>query len=676
MGATDAADEIARLRDEIREHNRRYYVLDDPLIGDAEYDQLLRRLQELERAHPELVTADSPTQRVGAPVEGGFASVRHELPMLSLDNAFSEEELRAFDTRVRERLGGVEQVDYCCEPKLDGLAVSLLYVDGVLQRAATRGDGNSGEDVTANVRTVANVPLRLREASKGSLIEIRGEIVMPEDGFEALNRHALAHGEKVFVNPRNAAAGSLRQLDPRITARRPLAFYGYAIGLLTGFDLPATQTDTLDWFVDLGVPVSRLRRRGRGVDACLAYYREMQERRPVLEFAIDGVVFKVDGFELQQQLGFVARAPRWAIAQKFPAQEATTTLLDVEFQVGRTGAITPVARLAPVFVGGVTISNATLHNLDEVRRLDLMIGDTVMIRRAGDVIPQVLRVLVEHRPADARPIVEPTHCPACGSAIDRQQGEAVARCSGALVCPAQQKETLRHFASRRAMDIEGLGEKLIEQLVDSGTVRNVADIYALDAATLSTFERMGDRSAARLLQQIDTSRSTSLPRFLYALGIRGVGEATAMALARHFRTLEALLAADAETLQEVPDIGPVVAGHVLAFFAQEANRRLLDRLRTAGVQWPDMEAATTAAPLAGRSFVLTGTLQSMPRDEATRRLVELGARVSGSVSAHTGVLVAGAGGGAKRSRAEALGIEIWDEERFLAELALHAPAGT
>ncbi len=669
MSAGDAAREIARLREAIREHNRRYYVLDDPLITDAEYDRLLRRLQELERAHPQLVVPDSPTQRVGAVVQGAFASVRHELPMLSLDNAFSEEELRAFDRRVRDRLGDVDAVDYCCEPKLDGVAVSLLYEDGSLRRAATRGDGSSGEDVSANVRTIAAVPLRLSGAGVGTVIEVRGEIYLPEAGFEALNQRARERGEKTFVNPRNAAAGSLRQLDPRVTAERPLAFCAYGLGRLDGVEPPASQAQALAWLAGLGIPVSAMRRRVHGVDGCLAYYHELHGRRAGLGYAIDGVVFKVDRVDLQQRLGFVARAPRWAIAHKFPAQEETTTLLDVEFQVGRTGAITPVARLEPVFVGGVTVANATLHNLDEVRRLGAMIGDAVVVRRAGDVIPQVVRVVSERRPAGARAIVAPERCPVCGSAVERQEGEAVARCSGALVCPAQQKETIRHYASRRAMDIEGLGEKLIDQLVDRGAVRNVADLYALDADTLAGFERMGRTSAMKLVAAIARSRATTLERFLFALGMREVGEATALALARHFRTLEALLAADTEALQEVPDVGPVVAGHVVAFFAEPANRELLERLRAAGVHWPAVLAPAAGAPLAGRSFVLTGTLESMSRDEASRRLAALGARVSGSVSARTSVVVAGPGAGSKLARAEALGLEVWDEPRLLAELA-------
>jgi DNA ligase (NAD+) len=661
----DAVAEIERLRDEIRDHNRRYYVLDDPLIPDSEYDRLLRRLQELEAAHPELVSADSPTQRVGAEPLAAFAAVRHEIPMLSLDNVFSAEELRAFDRRVRERLGDEGSVDYCCEPKLDGVAVSMLYEQGVLVRAATRGDGTTGEDITANVRTIASVPLRLPVARPPPRLEVRGEVYMPRKGFEAMNRRAGERGDKAFVNPRNAAAGSLRQLDPRVTAQRPLEFCAYGLGVLAGAEAPATQSGTMAWLRELGICTSPELRVARGVEECLEYYARLQERRAALRYDIDGIVFKVDSVALQQRLGFVSRAPRWAVAHKFPAQEEMTTLLDVEFQVGRTGAITPVARLAPVFVGGVTVSNATLHNMDELRRLGVMLGDTVIVRRAGDVIPQVVRVVEDRRPPDARAIALPARCPVCGSPVEQGEGEAVARCSGGLVCAAQQKETIRHFASRRALDIEGLGEKLIEQLVDQGLVRNVADIYALDEATLARLERMGEKSARKLLGAIARSRSTTFERFLYALGMREVGEATALALARHFGTLEALEAADVEALQQVPDVGPVVAGHVVAFLAVPQNRVLIGRLRQAGIVWPAVEKPAASAPLAGKTVVLTGALETMTREEAGERLARLGARVAGSVSARTHIVVAGPGAGTKLARAGALGIEIWDEAQLL-----------
>ena len=663
--SADAAGEIERLREQIRHHNHRYYVLDDPLIPDSEYDRLLRRLQELEFAHPELVSADSPTQRVGAEPLGAFVAVRHEIPMLSLDNVFSEDELRAFDRRVRERLGDEASVDYCCEPKLDGVAVSLLYEHGVLVRAATRGDGTTGEDITANVRTIASVALRLPVVAPPQRLEVRGEVYMPHQGFEAMNRRAAERGEKTFVNPRNAAAGSLRQLDARITATRPLEFCAYGLGVLTGGAAPGTQSGTLAWLRELGVRTSGESGVARGVEECLAYYARMQQRRASLRYDIDGIVFKVDSVALQQRLGFVSRAPRWAVAHKFPAQEQTTTLLGVEFQVGRTGAITPVARLAPVFVGGVTVSNATLHNMDEVRRLGLMVGDTVIVRRAGDVIPQVVRVLEEQRAPHARAIALPVNCPVCGSPVEQGEGEAVARCSGGLVCAAQQKETIRHFASRRALDIEGLGEKLIEQLVDQGVVRNVADIYALDEATLAGLERMGEKSARKLLTAIARSKLTTFDRFLYGLGMREVGEATALALARHFGTLEALLAADAEGLQQVPDVGPVVAGHVVAFFAVPENRALIGRLLEAGIAWPAVEKPGASAPLAGKTVVLTGTLEAMTREEAGERLARLGAKVAGSVSARTHIVIAGPGAGSKLARAEALGIEVWDEAQLL-----------
>jgi DNA ligase (NAD+) len=673
MSATRAAEtQVAALREAIRHHNYRYYVLDDPEVSDAEYDRLMRSLQELERKHPELITDDSPTQRVGAGPLGAFATVRHDVPMLSLDNAFSEEELRAFDRRVRERLGGIDAVAYCCEPKLDGIAVSLIYRDGRLFRAATRGDGTSGEDITANVRTIASVPLRLRGNRPPPLLEVRGEIYMTHAGFAELNRRVAAAGEKRFVNPRNAAAGSLRQLDPRITAERPLVFGAYAIAGESDTALPDTQGAQLEALRDLGFRVSRKVRVVADVEGCVDYFEELRRSRDRLGHDIDGVVFKVNRIEFQRRLGFLSRSPRWAIAHKFPAQEESTTVQGVEFQVGRTGAITPVARLAPVFVGGVTVSNATLHNMDEVRRLDLMIGDTVMIRRAGDVIPQIVKVVESLRPPDARAVSLPAHCPVCGSPIEQAEGEVVARCSGGLVCPAQQKETIRHFASRRALDIEGLGEKLIEQLVDQKLLRNVADLYALDRATLSALERMGEKSADKLLQAIERSKSTTLPRFLYALGIREVGEATALALARDFGDLPALLDADVERLQQVPDVGPVVAAHIAAFLAVAENRALIAALQRAGIHWSAMEAASSAAlPLAGQSVVLTGTLESMDREVAKAFLMQLGATVSGSVSARTRLVIAGPGAGTKLTRAAALGIEVWDEPRFLELLREH-----
>jgi DNA ligase (NAD+) len=670
-GASDPAAEIEALARAIRHHNHRYYVLDDPEVPDAEYDRLMRRLLALEGAHPELVREDSPTRRVGcAPLES-FASVNHELPMLSLDNVFSEDEFRAFDRRVRDRLGSEEPVGYCCEPKLDGVALSLLYEDGALVRGATRGDGASGEDITANVRTIPTVPLRLLGEDAPARLEVRGEVCMPRAGFEAFNARARETGEKPFVNPRNAAAGSLRQLDPRITAKRPLEFFAYGIGIASGGAPAGSQTGILARLRDWGFRTSPDARLAEGVEACIDYYTGLLGRRATLARDIDGVVFKVDRLELQERLGFVARAPRWAVAHKFPAEEELTRLEDVEFQVGRTGAITPVARLAPVFVGGVTVSNATLHNMDEVARLGLMRGDTVIVRRAGDVIPQIVGVVAERRPAGATPVELPVRCPVCGSPVERAEGEAVARCSGTLVCPAQRREAILHFAARRAMDIDGLGERIVEQLVDTGLVRDVADLYALDVPRLAALERMGGKSAENLVAAIAASRETTLERFLFALGMREVGEATARALARHFGDLGPLMDADAVRLQQVPDVGPVVAGHVAAFFADPRNRALLARLREAGVRWPAVERPAQDAPLAGATVVLTGTLESMTRDEAGELLARLGARVAGSVSAKTRLVVAGPGAGSKLAKAEQLGIEVWDEARLLAFLADH-----
>ena len=672
MPGSDAAvrAEIGQLREELARHNHRYYVLDDPSVPDAEYDRLMRRLRELEAQHPELVTPDSPTQRVGGAALDAFTSVRHEVPMLSLDNVFSEDELRGFDRRVRERLVEAGDIRYCCEPKLDGVALSLLYEQGLLVRGATRGDGSSGEDITANVRTIPSIPLRLRGEGWPARLEVRGEVYMPRAGFEAFNRRALDADGKTFVNPRNAAAGSLRQLDPRITAQRPLEFCAYGVGVSTG-GLPQTQSLLLAQLKEWGLRCSPEVRVADGVAACLAYYEDLLQRRPTLAHDIDGIVFKVDSIALQERLGFVARAPRWAVAHKFPAEEEMTRLEDVEFQVGRTGAITPVARLAPVFVGGVTVSNATLHNMDEIERLGLMRGDTVIVRRAGDVIPQVARVVIERRPVDAMPVSLPQQCPACGSPIERLAGEAVARCTGNLLCPAQQREALLHFAARRAMDIDGLGEKVVEQLLAAGLVRDVADLYHLDAGGLALLDRMGRKSAENLVAAIGASKATTLERFLFALGMREVGEATARALARHFGALEPLLEADATRLQQVPDVGPIVAGHIAAFCADARNRALITRLLDAGVRWPAVEMPSGGGPLEGASVVLTGTLESMTREAASERLGRLGARMSGSVSAKTRLVVAGPGAGSKLTKAEALGIEVWDEQQLLDYLQAH-----
>jgi DNA ligase (NAD+) len=670
---TDAAAARAtELRAQIAQHDYRYYVLDDPVIPDAEYDRLMQELRALEAAHPQLVTPDSPTQRVSGTPSGSFGEVVHRVPMLSLDNAFSEEDLRSFDRRIHERLAVAGDLDYVAEPKLDGLAVAVLYREGLLTQAATRGDGLTGEDVTANVRTIRAVPQRLRPPVP-PLVEVRGEIFMPLAGFERMNREARERGEKVFVNPRNAAAGSLRQLDARITASRPLTAVFYGLGVLEGAAPPARQSLLLGWLRDLGLPTSREVRTVRGVEGCLAYYREMGERRSSLPYQIDGVVYKLDERADQERLGFVSRAPRWAIAHKFPPDEALTLVRDIEFQVGRTGALTPVARLAPVFVSGVTVSNVTLHNIDEVRRKDVRVGDTVVVRRAGDVIPEVVSVVLDRRPRDATPIELPERCPVCGSRVLRVEGEAVARCTGGFICRAQRQEALRHFASRRALDIEGLGEKIIEQLVEHDQVKSPADLYSLTVPQLMRLERLGEKSAANLLAAIEKSKPTTLPRLLYGLGIRDVGEATALALARHFGTLERLMKADEAEIQQVPDIGPVVAAHVAAFFASDEHLRVIKALRDKGVTWPDLEprSASAGGALTGRTFVITGTLSSMTREQAQEALTARGAKVSASVSKKTSFVVAGADAGAKLAKARELGVPVLDEGALLELLERH-----
>lgn len=667
-----AAERARDLRATLTEHGYRYYVLDAPTIDDAEYDRLFRELVALETRYPQLRSPDSPTQRVGGMASASFAPVTHRVPMLSLDNVFDAGELREFDRRVREGLG-VTRVCYVAEPKLDGLAVSLLYVDGVLQQGSTRGDGRTGEDVTANLRTVRAIPLRLRGAPQGR-IEVRGEVLMTRPGFEKMNAELAAAGQKTFVNPRNAAAGSLRQMDARITAQRPLTFFAYAHGVVEGWELPPTHHELLALYRAWGLPVSTLIEQAEGVDGCLAYFERMGARRPELDFGIDGVVYKVDGFAQRSELGFVAHAPRWAIAHKFPAEEAMTRLDNIEWQVGRTGAVTPVARLAPVFVGGATVSNATLHNIDEVERKDLRIGDTVVVRRAGDVIPEVKAVVLDKRPADARRVTLPTACPVCGAPVERVEGEAIARCSAGLTCRAQLLGALLHFVSRKAMDIDGLGEKLLAQLVDSGRVRSPADIYTLTRDELAALDRMGQKSAANLVAAVGASRSTTLARFLFALGIREVGETTAAALANHFGSLEALVAAaeaDLPTLradratercprlQAVPDVGPVVAAHVANFFHEPRNRAVVTALRAAGVKWPNVERAAVGA-LDDLTFVLTGALEGVTRDEATAWITAAGGRVSSSVSKQTDYVVAGAAAGSKLAKASRLGVTVID----------------
>ena len=660
-----AAARAAQLRMEIAQHDYRYYVLDDPLVSDAEYDGLMQELRALEAAHPDLISPDSPTQRVSGSPSAGFGEVVHQVPMLSLDNAFTEEDVRGFDRRIHERLGRSGDLDYVAEPKLDGLAVSVIYRAGLLERAATRGDGVTGEDVTANVRTIRAVPQRLRGATP-ALLEARGEVFMTLAGFERMNELARARGEKVFVNPRNAAAGSLRQLDARITAARPLSAFFYGVGVLEGIPAPARQSELLELLRSKGLPVSPEARTVEGIAACLAYYREIGERRSSLPYQIDGVVYKLDSRTDQERLGFVSRAPRWAIAHKFPPDEAFTVVKDISFQVGRTGALTPVARLEPVFVSGVTVSSVTLHNIDEVHRKDVRVGDTVVVRRAGDVIPEVVSVVQDKRPPGAQPLELPERCPVCQSQVLRAAGEAVARCTGGFTCRAQRQEALRHFASRRALDIEGLGDKLIEQLVEHDVVRTPADLYALTTAQLAQLERMGEKSAANLITAIDRSRRTTRPRLLYALGIREVGEATALALARHFASLERLMEADEEAIQQVPDVGPVVAAHVAAFFALEDHRRVIKALREQGVSWPEMPSPSqTELPLAGRTFVITGTLEAMTREQAEEALAAQGAKVVGSVSRKTSFVVAGSEAGSKLTRARELKVAVLDEQQFL-----------
>ncbi len=664
-----AAERIAKLREEIELHNYRYYVLDAPTIPDAEFDRLFRELQELEAAHPELVTPDSPTQRVGGAPAAEFQEVRHRVPMLSLNNAFEEEDAANFDRRVREGLGK-EDIEYAVEPKFDGLAISLVYEGGVLSRAATRGDGYTGEDVTANVRTIHAVPLHLSGRHVPGLLEVRGEVLMLKRDFERLNAEQRARGEREFANPRNAAAGSLRQLDPRITASRKLTFYAYALGAAEGATLPMTHSAVMDWLQALHFPVCEQRRVVRGLAGLLDYYHAIGAKRDSLPYEIDGVVYKVNDLRDQAELGFVARAPRWAIAHKFPAQEMMTEVLGIDVQVGRTGALTPVARLKPVSVGGVTVTNATLHNEDEIRRKDVHIGDFVIVRRAGDVIPEVVSVVKEKRPAHVKKFVMPTRCPVCGSHVMRLEDEAVARCTGGLYCPAQRKQALLRCASRRAMDIEGLGDKLVDQLVDKDLVRTPADIYRLDLDTLAGLERMAEKSASKLLAAIEKSKHTTLERFIYALGIRNVGEATAKDLARHFGDLKPLMAADEAALMEVPDVGPVVAESIAQFFAEPHNREVIADLQHAGVRWqavaPSRKAAV--AGVAGKTFVLTGTLPHWTRDEAKDKIEAAGGKVSGSVSKKTDYVVVGADAGSKLAKAEALGVALLDEDGLRALL--------
>ncbi|HEY0296036.1 MAG TPA: NAD-dependent DNA ligase LigA, partial [Bordetella sp.] len=659
------------------EHNVRYYVHDEPSISDADYDALMRELQALEAAHPELLTPDSPTQRVGAAPLAEFGSVRHAVPMLSLGNAFESDDVEAFDKRVADTLHGAgllaaeAQVDYFCELKLDGLAISLRYENGELVQAATRGDGQEGEDVTSNIRTIRAIPLRLLGAPP-RVLEVRGEVLMNRADFERLNQAQAARGEKVFVNPRNAAAGSLRQLDPRITAQRPLRFFAYGWGEIPeDAGLPRdTHGGMLGWLAGFGLPVNaKHNHRAQGAAGLLAFYEHVGRIRPGLPYDIDGVVYKVDALAAQQVLGFVARAPRFAVAHKFPAEEATTELLGIEVQVGRTGAITPVARLKPVFVGGVTVTNATLHNEDEVRRKDVRVGDTVIVRRAGDVIPEVVGPVLEKRVGDPPPFVMPTACPVCGSAIEKLEDEAIARCTGGLFCAAQRRQTLLHAAGRKALDIEGLGEKLVDQLVDGGRVKSLADLYGLKAEELAALDRMGEKSAENLVQAIAQARQPALGRLLFALGIRHVGETTARDVARHFGTIEAIMDADEEALLAVRDVGPVVAGSIRRFFAEPHNREIIAQLRGQGVE-PVAEAEPQGASLAGKTFVLTGAMPTWSRDEATRHILAAGGKVSGSVSKKTAYVVAGEEAGSKLAKAQELGVAVLSEDELKALLGL------
>ena len=663
-------EEYKNLVAELNQHNHRYYVLDNPSVPDSEYDRQMRKLQEVEVSHPDIVTEDSPTQRVGGMALQSFSQITHGLPMLSLDNAFSDAELQDFERKVKDRLNQTTDIEYVCEPKLDGAAVSILYRDGVLVYGATRGDGNVGEDITANVRTIKSVPLKLQGDNIPHLLEVRGEIYLPKVGFDALNEAARAVGGKSFVNPRNAAAGSLRQLDSKVTASRPLEMCAYSVGQYQAERTPTTHQDMLQALCGWGFKLNDYVETVTGVDACADYYQRLAKRRNKLPYDIDGIVYKVNELALQERLGFVAKAPRWAIARKFPAQEEMTQLLGVEFQVGRTGAITPVARLDPVFVGGVTVSNATLHNRDEIERLGVRIGDVVIIRRAGDVIPQIAKVVLEKRPLDAEVIVFPERCPVCQSSVQRNTGEAVARCSGGLFCGAQIKEAIKHFASRKAMDIDGLGDKLVELMVDKAIIFSVADLYELDESRLVGLERMAEKSVANLVAAIDVSKETTLAKFLYALGIREVGEATAQTLANNFGAIEMIAQSSVEELLEIDDIGPVVARHIANFFRNPDNLSIIEALRNAGVKWPDIDLSSQGAQLLkGQTWVLTGGMQIMSRAEAKDALQALGAKVASSVSAKTSQVVAGPGAGSKLTKAENLGIAVMDEAELMAFLS-------
>jgi len=668
-----AEKQIAGLSKTLSEHLYSYHVLDAPTISDAEYDALYKELEQLEAEHPQLVAPDSPTLRVGAPPLEGFEQVTHRVPMLSLNNAFTFEELEDFDRRVRERLEIDEEgkVAYLAEPKLDGLAISLRYEAGILVQAATRGDGTTGENVTDNIRTIAMVPLKLHTKKPPAVLEVRGEVFMDSASFDSANKALEKAGEKPFVNPRNAAAGSLRQLDSRKTAKRRLSIYVYALGEVDGVEPPESQHKSLQWLGKLGFPINPEIKRCSGPKACFKYYESILKHRPELGYDIDGVVFKVDDLQQQREMGFRSRAPRWAVAQKFPAEEAQTQLLDIEFQIGRTGALTPVARLEPVFVGGVTVSNATLHNMDEIERKDVRPKDTVIVRRAGDVIPEVARVVMDKRKKGARRIQLPQKCPVCGSAVSRDEGDAVARCSGGMLCDAQRREGIKHFASRRAMDIDGLGDKLVEQLCDAGLVASLSDLYTLNVEQLSELPRMAEKSATNLVDSLEKSKQTTLARFVFGLGIREVGETGAASLADHFGSLDAIVAADETALESVDDIGPVASSSVVSYFAIDTNRTMVDELIEHGIRFPIVEKEEIEPVLEGSTFVLTGTLSSMTRDEAKQKLQRLGAKVSGSVSKKTTAVYAGESPGSKVTKAESLGVPVHDEDALQALLDEH-----
>lgn len=674
-----AAARAKDLRQLLERYAHAYYVCDAPEVPDAEYDRLFRELEALEAADPSLIVAESPTQRVGAAPLAVFEPVTHRTPMLSINNAFSAEEVESFDRRCRDTLALSDTdppIAYACEPKFDGLAISLLYDDGVFMQGATRGDGATGENVTLNLRTIRSIPLRLtgQDVPRG-LFEVRGEVLIKRADFARLNETQANLGEKQFANPRNAAAGSLRQLDSSITAQRPLTFFAYGIGAIDSIaDLPTTQSGVLDWLSALGFRVAESRAVVAGASGLLSYFEKLAEKRPNLAYDIDGVVYKVDRQDFQQRLGFVSRAPRFVIAHKFPAEEVLSRVEAIDVQIGRTGAVTPVARLEPVFVGGVTVTNATLHNFIEMARKDIRVGDTVIVRRAGDVIPEVVTSILDRRPLDVngQPLHAlmacPTHCPECGSHIDLPPGEAVARCTGGLVCPAQRKQALRHFASRRAMDIEGLGEKIVDQLVDAGLVHSPADLYDLTVVQLSALDRFAEKSAENLVAAIQHSCDARLDRLIYALGIRNVGEQTAKDLARHLGSMDALVQADQAALMQVPDVGPIVAESIVAFFAEVHNREVLSRLQAAGVHWQDLPTQVKEGPLVGKTIVLTGTLPNLTRDEAKVLIEAAGAKVAGSVSAKTFWVVAGEAAGSKLDKAQSLGIEILDEAEFLKRL--------